>query len=68
MTNKPHDTYKDWYQKERNGFWFNSITGEESIWHPMCLEIAGPTYSKARNWCEKAASDRNKRNKPKLDQ
>lgn len=63
MINNPHDTYKDWTQKERNGFWTNTKTGESTIWHPQTLEIAGPLYSKARDWCHKAASNRNKRTK-----
>lgn len=59
----PHDTYKEWIQKERNGFWTNTITGESTIWHPQTLEIAGPLYQKAYKWCRSAADARNKRSK-----
>lgn len=60
---KPHSTYKTWIQKERNGFWVNTETGESSIWHPQVIEIAGPLYAKASAWCRKASDDRNKRTK-----
>jgi hypothetical protein len=60
-----HDTYKNWIQKERNGFWTNQDTGESTIWHPMTIEIAEPLYQKASKWCRKAADDRNKRTKDK---
>lgn len=58
-----YDTYKDWTQKERNGFWTNTKTGESTIWHPAALEIAGPLYAKSYKWCSEAASARNKKMK-----
>ena len=54
-------TYKDWIQKERNGFWINTKTGESTIWHPAVFEIAGPLYKKTYAWCHKAATDMNKK-------
>lgn len=55
----------DWIQKERNGFWFNTKTNQESVFHPMALEIGGTLYAKGKKWCDKATSDRNKRTKDK---
>lgn len=60
-----HDKYKDWIQKERNGFWYNTITHESTIWHPQVIEIAAPLYQKTYKWCRDAADARNKRNKNK---
>lgn len=57
---KPHDTYKDWIQKERNGFWTNTITNESTIWHPMTIEITGPLYKESAEWCRKVSDARNK--------
>lgn len=57
--------YKDWIQKERNGFWTNTKTGESTIWHPAVFEIAAPLYDRADTWCRKAAKDRNNRSKNK---
>ena len=36
----PIDTYGEWEQFERNGFWFNKQTGEETLFHPACFAIA----------------------------
>lgn len=54
------NTYKDWIQKERNGFWTNTKTCESTVWHPMTIEIAGPLYAKASKWCRDASDARNK--------
>ena len=62
---EPYAKHGDWIQKERNGFWKNTVTGESTIWHPVALSIGGETYNKASKWCRKAADDRNKRTKDK---
>lgn len=31
--------YKDWIQKERNGFWVNEKTKQETLFHPQAIEI-----------------------------
>ena len=45
---QPHDSYGDWIQKERNGFWINQKTKKETLFHPKAVEIGSLIYSSYR--------------------
>lgn len=49
MKKKIYDICGDWIQRERNGFWINSKTKAESLFHPRAIDIGGRIYKSYRN-------------------